>query len=68
VPYCGEDAAAKGIVSKLIADLGCRPIDIGPLHRARHLEAMAAIVIGLLFSGYDPHTVFNLITVTDRAC
>jgi 8-hydroxy-5-deazaflavin:NADPH oxidoreductase len=35
------------------------------LHRARHLEAMAAIVIGLLFGGYDAHTVFNLITTTD---
>ncbi|MGH8187506.1 MAG: NADPH-dependent F420 reductase, partial [Steroidobacteraceae bacterium] len=24
VPYCGDDAAAKGIVSQLIAGLGCR--------------------------------------------
>lgn len=65
VPYCGDATDSKVAVRKLIADLGCRPIDIGPLHRARHLEAMAAIVIGLLFGGYDAHTVFNLITTTD---
>lgn len=65
VPYCGDATDSKMIAAKLIADLGCRPVDIGPLHRARHLEAMAAIVIGLLLGGYDPHTVFNLITPTD---
>jgi hypothetical protein len=62
VPYCGDSAAAKSNVRSLIAELGCSPVDIGPLHRARHLEAMAAIVIGLLFTGYDSKTVFNLIT------
>lgn len=61
VPYCGDDAAAKEIASSLIVNLGCKPVDIGPLHRARHLEAMAAIIIGLLFGGYDLYTVFNLI-------
>jgi len=65
VPYCGDANGSKLIVRQLIADIGCRPVDIGPLHRARHLEAMAAIVIGLLFRGYDKHTVFNLITTTE---
>ncbi len=51
-------------VTRLIQDLGCRALDVGPLHRARHLEAMAAVVIGLLFSGTDPLTVFNLVSST----
>jgi len=67
VPYCGDANGSKLIVHRLIADLGCRPIDIGALHRARHLEAMATIVIGLLFRGYDKRTVFNLITTTETA-
>jgi predicted dinucleotide-binding enzyme len=46
--------------------MGCRPIDIGPLMRARNLEAMAGIVIGLLFQGADPSTTFNLVDVTAR--
>jgi hypothetical protein len=62
VPCCGDDAAAKELVAGLIRDLGCKPVDIGPLHRARHLEAMAAVVIGLLYGGHDLYTVFNLIT------
>lgn len=61
VPICGDDVAAKATVSRLVDALGCVPLDIGPLHRARHLEAMAAIVIGLLFDGADPVTVFNLV-------
>lgn len=61
VPICGDDVAAKATVSRLVDALGCVPLDIGPLHRARHLEAMAAIVIGLLFDGADPVAVFNLV-------
>jgi predicted dinucleotide-binding enzyme len=64
VPFCGDDSTAKNTVAGLIGDLGCRPVDVGPLHRARHLEAMAAVVIGLLFSGADPLTVFNLVDAT----
>lgn len=65
VPICGDDDGAKGIVRDLVAALGCRALDLGPLHKARHLEYLAAIVIGLLFSGFEPHTVFNLVTSTE---
>lgn len=61
VPYCGA-AGAKAVVASLIADLGARPVDVGDLSQARHLEAMAIIVIRMLFSGADPLTVFNLVT------
>jgi 8-hydroxy-5-deazaflavin:NADPH oxidoreductase len=61
VPYCGDDSAANHAVRSLIADLGCEPLQIGDLRQAHHLEAMAAIVISLLFGGRDPLTTFNLV-------
>ena len=64
VPICGDDVDAKATVRELVAGLGCRALDVGPLHKARHIEYLAAIVIGLLFSGFEAHTVFNLITET----
>jgi 8-hydroxy-5-deazaflavin:NADPH oxidoreductase len=60
VLHCG-DAAAKVQVAGLIAELGGDPVDLGELAYARLLEAGAAIVIKLLFSGRDFRTVLNLI-------
>jgi len=65
VPICGDDTAAKEVVGNLIAGMGCRALDLGSLHKARHIEYLAAIVIGLLFSGFEANTVFNLITATE---
>jgi predicted dinucleotide-binding enzyme len=59
VPYCGDDSA--GLVRRLIVDVGCVPLAVGDLRQAHHLEAMAAVVISLLFSGRDAQTVFNLV-------
>ncbi len=64
VPYCGDDPRALDMTRQLIADLGGEPLPIGDLRHAHHLEAMAAIVISLLYGGRDPYTVFNLV---DRA-
>lgn len=61
VPYGGDDPAAKGVAGQLIRDVGADPIDLGPLHHARHLEAMAAVIITLLFGGLASRTVFNLV-------
>jgi len=58
---CGDDAPAKATVARLIGDLGAEAVDLGPLAYARLLEASAAIVIKLLFSGRDWATVLNLI-------
>lgn len=58
---CGNDPSAKGQVAGLIEEIGAEPVDLGPLAYARLLEAAAAIVIKLLFSGSDPHTALNLI-------
>lgn len=61
VPYCGNDPTALQTTRQLITDLGCEPVPAGDLRHAHHLEAMAAIMIKLLFAGRDPHTVFNLV-------
>jgi 8-hydroxy-5-deazaflavin:NADPH oxidoreductase len=58
VPFAGDDEG-KGAVSRLVSDLGCNPLDAGDLRQARHLEAMAIVIIRLLFSGYDPYSVFT---------
>ena len=62
VPYCCDNEEASKVGSQLISDLGCQPMNLGPLHYARHLEAMAAIVISRLFGGADPLSVFNWIS------
>jgi 8-hydroxy-5-deazaflavin:NADPH oxidoreductase len=64
VPYCGDDKVAKARVRTLIEQMGCTPLDLGGLGKARHIEYLAAIVIGLLFDGADPSTVFNLVDAT----
>jgi 8-hydroxy-5-deazaflavin:NADPH oxidoreductase len=64
VPYCGDDDTAKEHVRQLIEEMGCRPLDLGRLGKSRHIEYLAAIVIGLLFDGADPTTVFNLVDAT----
>jgi 8-hydroxy-5-deazaflavin:NADPH oxidoreductase len=65
VPYCGDDDNAKEHVRQLIEEFGRRPLDLGGLAKARHIEYLAAIVIGLLFGGADPTTVFNLVDAAE---
>jgi predicted dinucleotide-binding enzyme len=40
VLIASDDAEAKQTVSRIVADAGLRPIDAGPLKRARELEAL----------------------------
>jgi len=60
VPYCGGEEA-KQVVRPLVECLGCRAVDIGDLSQARHLEAMAIVMINIMRNGHGPRTVFNLI-------
>jgi hypothetical protein len=46
----GDDADAKGLVTRLVEDGGLVAIDVGPLHRARQLEALGLLGITLQFS------------------
>jgi 8-hydroxy-5-deazaflavin:NADPH oxidoreductase len=45
--YAGDDEPAKEMVAGLLADLGFRPLDAGPLAAARTLELMAFLNITL---------------------
>jgi predicted dinucleotide-binding enzyme len=66
VPIAGDDEGAKRVVGELVADVGAEPVDVGGLDQAAHLEAMAAVVIRLLFGGADPSTTFNLVASERR--
>jgi NADPH-dependent F420 reductase len=43
----GDDARAKSKVLELVRSIGLRPIDVGPLVRARQLEALAFLNMAL---------------------
>jgi NADPH-dependent F420 reductase len=45
--YAGDDEAAKATVAELIAAIGFRPLDAGPLAMARTLEHMGLLNISL---------------------
>jgi predicted dinucleotide-binding enzyme len=64
VPLAGDDEAAKRLVARLVTEVGAAPVDVGGLDQASYLEAMAAVVIRLLFAGADPTTTFTLATAT----
>jgi predicted dinucleotide-binding enzyme len=59
VPFAGDEDG-KAVARALISALGAEPLDAGDLTQARNLEAMAIVIIRLLFSGYDPLSVFAL--------
>ena len=42
-----DDEGAKATVSQLISDGGLRPVDAGPLKRARELEAAGLLHMGV---------------------
>ena len=43
----GDDAEAKATVLALVESIGLRPVDVGPLVRARQLESLAFLNIAL---------------------
>ncbi len=43
----GDDEGAKRQVLELVESIGLKPLEVGPLSSARHLEGMAYINIGL---------------------
>ena len=51
----GDDEEAKRSVARLVEDAGLRPVDAGPLRRARQLEALGFLHMGVqegLGTGY----------------
>ncbi|MGN6871680.1 MAG: NADPH-dependent F420 reductase [Solirubrobacteraceae bacterium] len=47
VLIAGDDEEAKNRVAELVRDAGLRPIDVGPLRRARQLEQLGFLHISL---------------------
>ncbi len=61
--YCGQDAAAKITVGELIAQLGWKPLDVGGLEQALHLEHLTLLWVRMVrVNGYSPHTVWAVLT------
>lgn len=53
----GDSEEAKRSISALVAGSGLRPIDVGPLRRARELEAIMLLIMGLQVN--PEHDRFN---------
>lgn len=52
---CGDDTAAKNVVSRLAAELDFDPVDVGPLLASRWLEPLAMLWIHLGYKqGWGP--------------
>lgn len=49
--FCGKDAAAKGVVGGLIAELGWEPLDVGGIEQALHLEHMTLLWVRYVRAG-----------------
>jgi NADPH-dependent F420 reductase len=45
----GDDDEAKEVVMRLCRDLGVRPVDGGPLHNSRYVEAFVAVLVTINF-------------------
>jgi len=59
---CGDDAAAKGVVSGLAEDLGFAPVDAGSITAARYLEPLAMLWVHLAYrQGLGPDIAFQLL-------
>jgi 8-hydroxy-5-deazaflavin:NADPH oxidoreductase len=56
VLIAGDDAAAKQLVATLATDGGLRAVDVGPLRRARELEAFQLLHIALQHTMPEPYT------------
>lgn len=46
----GDDADAKSTMFQLVSSAGLRPVDVGPLQRARQLEALGLLHMALQFT------------------
>jgi 8-hydroxy-5-deazaflavin:NADPH oxidoreductase len=60
--FCGDDADARSVVSRLTSDLGLDWIDFGPLSNARLLEPLGGIWVTLAYKqGFGPNMAFGLL-------
>ncbi len=59
--YAGDDAAAKAVARQLAEELGFDAVDAGGLVRARELEHLAVLWIGLAYGGMGRDIAFGLL-------
>lgn len=59
---CGDDPAAKSVVSSLVSELGFEVIDSGQLDSASLLESLAGLWVTLARGGYGKDIAFKLLT------
>jgi hypothetical protein len=45
----GDDEPAKAVVMELCRDCGVKPVDGGPLHNSRYVEAFVAVLVSINF-------------------
>jgi len=61
--YCGNDAGAREVVGRLIAELGWEPLDVGGLEQALHLEHMTLLWVRMVrVMGHSPHMVWAVLS------
>jgi 8-hydroxy-5-deazaflavin:NADPH oxidoreductase len=61
--YCGKDTAAKKTVGELIRQLGWKPLDVGGLEQALHLEHMTLLWVRMVrVNGHSPNMVWAVLT------
>ena len=61
--YCGNDAGAREVVGRLIAELGWEPLDVGGLEQALHLEHMTLLWVRMVrVMGRSPHMVWAVLS------
>jgi predicted dinucleotide-binding enzyme len=60
--YCGDDAAAKQAVARLLAELDLEPVDAGPLTSARFIEPAGMLSVRLAYGmGLGPNLGMKLL-------
>ncbi len=65
--HAGDDAAAKGVAARLIADAGFEPVDAGPLSMARYLEPFALLMGQIAYvQEASPEVGYRLVRLEGR--
>lgn len=60
--YCGDDADAKAVIARLLAEAGMEAVDAGPLSRARLVEPAGFLVAQLGYGlGLGPNVALKLL-------
>lgn len=58
---CGDDAAAKTIVERLVLDIGAHPVDAGPLRSARLVEPAMMLAVSIAYAGVPRDVALRLL-------